>query len=166
MAKADEASDSSTGVAKAAWANRMSAELADRYRGIEGVTVSELPGNRVGIRIGNAGLFGTGASRLSEGGRQLLSKLGAALRQQNDARLLVLGHTDNIPVGNNSAYVDNTDLSNKRALAAMNYLGERVGISFNRMSSTGLADNYPIASNKSAEGRAQNRRIEMELSPL
>lgn len=150
----------------AAWANGISAELADRYRGISGVSVSELPGNRVGIRIGNAGLFKTGASQLSENGRSLLSKLGDALRQQSDARVLVLGHTDNVPVGSNSVYVDNTDLSNRRALAAMKFLGDNVGISFNRMSSTGLADNYPIATNDNSEGRAQNRRIELELTPL
>ncbi len=150
----------------AAWANEISAQLGDRYRGISGVSVSELPGNRVGIRIGNAGLFSTGASQLTDTGRNLLSQIGEALLQQTDARVLVLGHTDNVPVGNNSSYVDNTDLSNRRALAAMKHLGDSSGISFDRMSSTGLADNYPIATNSTREGRAQNRRIELELSPL
>ena len=162
----EEAEEKAAAAVNAAWANDISAELANRYRGISGVSVSELPGNRVGIRIGNAGLFSTGASQLSDNGRNLLSRLGEALRQQTDARVLVLGHTDNVPVGSNSIYVDNTDLSNRRALAAMKHLGDNVGISFNRMSSTGLADNYPIASNENSEGRAQNRRIELELSPL
>jgi len=162
--KADE-SAGSAGV-DAAWANNVSKTLAASYRSLGAVSVSELPGNRVSIRIGNAGLFETGASALSSQGQNLLSKLGQALRDQADARILILGHTDDIPVGNTSTYVDNTDLSNRRALSAMKYLGERVGITFSRMSSTGLAENYPIASNETAAGRAKNRRIELELTPL
>ena len=125
-----------------------------------------MPGNRVAVSIGNNGLFGIGASRLSGAGGRLLSRIGDALKDQTDARILVLGHTDNIPVGVNSSYVDNTDLSNRRALEAMRHLGDAVGIPFDRLSSTGLADNYPVASNDTKEGRALNRRIELELSPL
>jgi len=148
------------------WANQLSGSLSSLYRGIDDVEVSELPGNRVAIRIGNNGLFGSGAAILSAGGKNLLSRLGDALLAQTDARVLVLGHTDNIPVGSNSTYVDNTDLSNRRALQAMRHLGDVVGLSFERLSSTGLADNYPIASNDTVEGRALNRRIELELSPI
>jgi len=148
------------------WANKLSGSLTSLYSNIDDVEVSELPGNRVAIRIGNNGLFRTGAALLSDSGRNLLSQLGDALLAQTDARILVLGHTDNVPVGSNSTYVDNTDLSNRRALQAMRHLGDVVGLSFERLSSTGLADNYPIAPNTTAEGRALNRRIELELSPI
>jgi len=148
------------------WADTLSGSLAAQYSGLKDVEVTALPGNRVAVRIGNNGLFGSGASRLSGDGGRLLSRIGDALKGQTDARILVLGHTDNIPVGANSSYVDNTDLSNRRALEAMRYLGDAVGIPFDRLSSTGLADNYPVASNDTAEGRALNRRIELELSPL
>ena len=148
------------------WANQLSGSLTSLYRGIDDVEVSELPGNRVAIRIGNNGLFRSGAAILSGGGKNLLSRLGDALLAQTDARILVLGHTDNVPVGSNSTYVDNTDLSNRRALQAMRHLGDVVGLSFERLSSTGLADNYPIASNDTVAGRALNRRIELELSPI
>jgi len=86
------------------WANQLSGSLASLYRGIDDVEVSELPGNRVAIRIGNNGLFRSGAAILSGGGKNLLSRLGEALLAQTDARILVLGHTDNVPVGSNSTY--------------------------------------------------------------
>lgn len=148
------------------WAKKLSASLKAQYRGLANVEVSELEGNRVSIRIGNTGLFGSGASFLSRNGRNLLSRIGDALVVQTDAKILVLGHTDNIPVGANSSYVDNTDLSNRRAVQAMQHLGKQVGIPFDRLASTGLADTLPIASNDTAEGRALNRRIELELAPL
>ena len=148
------------------WADKLSDSLSAQYSGLKDVEVSALPGNRVAVRIGNSGLFRSGASRLSGQGGRLLSRIGDALIGQTDTRILVLGHTDNIPVGSDSSYVDNTDLSNRRALEAMRHLGDAVGIPFDRLSSTGLADNYPIASNDTSEGRSQNRRIELELSPL
>ena len=148
------------------WADKLSSDLSAQYSGLKDVKVTALPGNRVAVSIGNNGLFGIGASRLSGAGGRLLSRIGDALKDQTDARILVLGHTDNIPVGVNSSYVDNTDLSNRRALEAMRHLGDAVGIPFDRLSSTGLADNYPVASNDTKEGRALNRRIELELSPL
>ena len=126
------------------WADKLSDSLSAQYSGLEDVEVSALPGNRVAVRIGNNGLFRSGASRLSGQGGRLLSRIGDALIGQTDARILVLGHTDNIPVGSDSSYVDNTDLSNRRALEAMRHLGDAVGIPFDRLSSTGLADNYPI----------------------
>lgn len=165
LAALQSKSDSYTGPAPD-WANQLSGSLSSLYRGLDDVEVSELPGNRVAIRIGNNGLFGSGAAILSAGGKNLLSRLGDALLAQTDARILVLGHTDDVPVGSNSSYVDNTDLSNRRALQAMRHLGDVVGLSFERLSSTGLADNYPIASNDTVEGRALNRRIELELSPI
>ncbi len=148
------------------WSSKLSKSLANQYRGLANVEVTQLDGNRVSIRIGNAGLFGSGASGLSKNGRNLLSRIGDALVAQTDAKILIIGHTDNIPVGANSTYVDNTDLSNRRARKALQHLGEVVGIPFERLASTGLADTIPIATNSTAEGRAQNRRIELELTQV
>ncbi len=148
------------------WSKKLSESLTTQYRGLANVEVTKLDGNRVSIRIGNAGLFGSGASGLSRNGRNLLSRIGDALVAQTDAKILVIGHTDNVPVGANSSYIDNTDLSNRRARKALQHLGAVVGIPFERLASTGVADTLPIASNGTAEGRALNRRIELELTQV
>lgn len=146
------------------WAKGLDEYLSASYSGLDGVSVSKLSDNTVNIRVGNSGLFKVASTELSTVGKDLMTQIGDALATREDSQILVVGHTDNIPVGKNSRFADNEDLSNQRALEAMNQLGNS-GISFDRMSSTGVADSSPIADNSTAEGRAQNRRVEIVLTP-
>jgi outer membrane protein OmpA-like peptidoglycan-associated protein len=66
----------------------------------------------------------------------------------------IVGHTDNI-----GSKDKNMTLSADRANAVKNFLVEK-GIAESRMTTQGLGDTKPVASNKTPEGRAQNRRIE------
>ena len=59
----------------------------------------------------------------------------------------------------------NFDLSQRRALAVANYLSAQ-GVDSRRFAVTGFGESRPVASNNTAEGRAQNRRVEIQLSPL
>ena len=72
-------------------------------------------------------------------------------------KIEVSGHTDN--VGNKK---DNQLLSENRAQAVVNYLTAK-GIKANRLSSKGFGDSKPVASNKTEEGRQQNRRVEFSI---
>lgn len=79
-----------------------------------------------------------------------------------DSRILIEGHTDNVPTGKPGS--DNMDLSLRRAKAIANILVLH-GISKNRISVTGYGDTRPISSNTTEEGRAKNRRVEVKLMP-
>jgi len=83
---------------------------------------------------------------------QVASKLVAA-----DAEVLVAGHTDS--VGGN-AY--NVKLSDKRAASVKDYLVSQ-GVPADKISSQGFGEDNPIASNETDTGRAQNRRVEMQI---
>jgi len=148
------------------WGKNVSSAIAGELGNIPGVEVADTGDNTVNLRLKNAGMFRTGGTNLSTQGKQLLEQVGRALQGQPDAKILVTGHTDNIPTGEGSRFKDNIDLSNQRAEVAMNHLGSATGIDFSRMSFSGSGDSRPIATNNTAEGRRMNRRVEITLSPM
>ena len=78
---------------------------------------------------------------------------------------MVDGYTDNVPVGPElraQGIANNIDLSSRRADGVVSYLASR-GVNPNLLSAQGFGDAHPITSNDTAEGRAQNRRIEVTL---
>jgi len=79
----------------------------------------------------------------------------AKLNKFPKATALIEGHTDN--VGNDAA---NQKLSERRAQAVKNYLVEKMGIAADRLSAKGFGETKPVDSNKTAEGRSKNRRVE------
>lgn len=76
------------------------------------------------------------------------------------SRVIIEGHTDNIPTG--KLHVDNMDLSLRRARAIADILVSH-GISSDRISVIGYGDARPIDTNDTEEGRAKNRRVEVKL---
>jgi OmpA-OmpF porin, OOP family len=71
-------------------------------------------------------------------------------------KLLVVGHTDN-----DGGYKHNLDLSKKRADAIVKALVQKHQVKSTRLTAVGVSSAAPIASNKSPEGRAKNRRVEL-----
>lgn len=88
----------------------------------------------------------------------ILDNVVNVLKENPDWKVEVQGHTDN--VGNAEA---NKTLSDKRATAVENYLIAK-GIAANRLTSNGYGAERPIADNKTAAGRAQNRRVEFKVT--
>ncbi len=78
------------------------------------------------------------------------------------SRVIIEGHTDNIPTG--KRHLDNRDLSLQRARAMADILVSH-GISSDRISVIGYGEAQPIDSNDTEEGRAKNRRVEVKLIP-
>lgn len=89
-----------------------------------------------------------------------LNSVGLVLKKFNRTLVDVYGHTDN--TGDDSY---NLRLSERRALSVANYLSGQ-GADSRRFAVTGFGESRPIASNASAAGRAENRRVEIQLSPL
>ncbi len=80
----------------------------------------------------------------------------------NEVTIRIEGHTDNLP---SQKYADNVELSERRAEAIMQWLTDNTNILAGDMTAKGLGDEYPRASNASDEGRQQNRRVVITMTP-
>jgi len=131
------------------------------------IKISQLQG-RLSVNLLNEILFASGSATVKEEGKALLTQLGAALEGATDKALLIEGHTDNQIIHGALAnkYPTNWELSTARAVAVVRYLVEEVGVDPLRIAAVGYGDNRPVADNSTEEGRAQNRRIEIKLTPL
>lgn len=102
--------------------------------------------------------FATGTAQLQPGATARLQPLVNALRENPRERVVIRGHTDAV-----GSAEQNERLSRARAEAVRSYLVSN-GIDPGRIGTEGLGESFPIASNTTAEGRAQNRRVEVQLS--
>ncbi len=102
--------------------------------------------------------FDSGKSTLKAGARNALGKIADQLRANADVRIAIEGHTDS--VGTEAL---NQTLSDKRAAAVRDYLVSR-GLPADRMTTTGLGETAPVATNDTAAGRQQNRRVELIIT--
>jgi outer membrane protein OmpA-like peptidoglycan-associated protein len=103
-------------------------------------------------------LFDTAAATLKPGAAMAIDRLAKYLESTPDSRVIIEGHTDS---RGSEAY--NEDLSRRRAEAVGEELVTR-GISSDRFEIIGRGEGYPVANNGTAEGRQQNRRVEIVFS--
>lgn len=108
--------------------------------------------------MGDAVLFSTGSYTLSAAAEAALSRVAYNLQQFPNTDVTVVGYTDN--TGSEQL---NQTLSLGRAQSVVNYL-ESHGIAASRLKAVGEGWNNPIASNATAAGRAQNRRVEIYIT--
>ena len=151
---ADKAKSQAQGIAEA---------LADA--GHESVEVAVGDNNAIGILLGSGQLFKTGSARLSQTGKLVLSDLAGSFDLTDDRRIMIDGHSDDVPLGAklSELFKDNWGLSMARALATADYFAEEAGIPADRMTVSGFGATQPIADNDTPEGRQQNRRVEISL---
>jgi len=122
---------------------------------IDGVEVHSLPG-RVELRIRDGVLFRVASADLHADGERLLDRL-VPLLSRVPGRIVVEGHTDNVPI-DNEIFPSNWELSAARASVVVRYLIRR-GVLPQRLQASGFADTQPLADNESPAGRAANRRV-------
>ena len=99
--------------------------------------------------------FDNGADRFKPESQPILDNFARALLRDGNAVILVEGHTDSV-----GAKEFNQDLSDRRAQAVVDYLGESHGIPQYQLSMQGFGETRPIEPNTTDEGRAMNRRVE------
>ncbi len=99
-------------------------------------------------------VFKSGSAELTPTSEDILSKAYNTLEQNPDIEVQIIGHTDNV-----GRHVTNMKLSLDRANAVKEYLVNK-GIHSTRISTSGMGPDKPITSNKTAEGKQKNRRIE------
>ena len=129
------------------------------------ITISEMKSGVV-INLTEKVLFPSGGVNLSEEGSQMLTKVGSDLREV-PFQVLVAGYTDNVPIGPKlkGSYPTNWELAGARAALVVRKLAD-AGVAKEQLRAVSMAENMPVASNDTPEGRADNRRIEIRLRPV
>jgi outer membrane protein OmpA-like peptidoglycan-associated protein len=102
-------------------------------------------------------LFESGKDVIQTSSHESLKELAAVLVKNAGANLRLEGHTDN--VGDDDA---NLDLSDRRTKAVKLFLVNQ-GVKRSRISATGFGETRPVTTNDTADGRKQNRRVEMKI---
>ena len=122
-------------------------------------TVTDVNGlTAIKVTFDSGILFDFNKSNLQASAKKQLDKFAAEMADMPETDITILGHTDN--VGTAEA---NQKVSDNRAQAVSKYLQGK-GISKDRIIAEGHSYNDPVADNSTAEGRAQNRRVEIYIS--
>jgi OmpA-OmpF porin, OOP family len=98
----------------------------------------------------------TNRTEIKSESKPTLEQIADLLKREPSLKLLVVGHTDNV-----GDFESNRDLSQRRAESVANALVTGFGIAPERLVSFGVSYAAPVASNATAEGRSQNRRVEL-----
>ena len=126
------------------------------------IELTELRG-KMTVKMKDKILFSSGSAALGKDGRNALQAVADALRNVQGKTIRVEGHTDNVPT-TRSAFASNWHLSTARSLAVLRFL-QSAGVDPTRLAAAGYGEFQPVAANDTADGRSQNRRIEIVLAP-
>ena len=116
---------------------------------------------KVVVRVPGANLFKLGQADLQLSARPVLDGVIAVVRKYPDYKIHIQGHTDDDPIST-ERFPTNWELSAARATAVLRYFFDK-GVEPEKMTATGYADTFPLASNDTDQGRSLNRRVEFVL---
>ncbi len=141
-------------------------KVADALRGYEGKGLEVINKNgKVYVSLEEKLLFKSGSWDVDEKGEKAIVKLSEFMAGNKDINMVIEGHTDDVPYKGAGNVTDNWDLSTKRATAIVRIMLRNPNINPASISATGRAEFVPLDTEKTAEARAKNRRIEIVLSP-
>ena len=100
--------------------------------------------------------FDSSKTDLKPESKAALDQIGKLMKDNPSLKVFIVGHTDN-----KGKLQYNMDLSHRRAKAVMNELVAKYGIDIERLGAVGMGFFGPVASNRTEEGRAKNRRVEL-----
>ncbi|RCS24432.1 cell envelope biogenesis protein OmpA [Phyllobacterium salinisoli] len=138
--------------------DRQEAELRAQLQGT-GVSVTR-NGDQIILNMPSNITFDTDQDAVKSQFYPTLNSVAIVLRKFNQSLVDVYGHTDSTGSASH-----NLQLSQRRAQSVANYLGSQ-GIDQRRFAVTGFGATQPIVTNATEAGRAQNRRVEIQISPL
>ena len=147
-----------TGAAIGSYMDQQEAELRAQLQGT-GVSVTRV-GNQIILNMPSNITFGVDSAQVQQSFSETLISVGLVLKKFNKTIVDVYGHTDST-----GSDAHNQDLSQRRAVAVATVLANQ-GIDQRRFYIEGKGETDPIASNANETGRAQNRRVEIQISPI
>lgn len=147
------------GAAGALIGNKMDKQKAELEQ-IQGAQVESINnGEAIKVTFESGILFATNSSTLSQASKNSLSQFASSLKSNEDTDVQIYGHTDS-----SGSDKINIPLSQQRAQSVMDYLSVQ-GVTASRMVSEGKGSSEPVADNSTSTGKAQNRRVEVYITP-
>jgi chemotaxis protein MotB len=142
--------------------------IADLKKEIERqeVTIKEFK-DKISVTLVDRILFEFGKATITSEGEKILEKVGEILKNIQGKQIRIVGHTDNIPIMSKYRYKfpTNWELSAARSSAVIRYFQKNIHLDPKNLEAVGRSFYEPIASNETSQGRAQNRRVEIIISP-
>ena len=129
----------------------------------EGLVNVDREDDKVVITVGSAGAFKSGSAELTKKAREIMAKI-ADQNKKGRSEILVMGHTDNVPLTFGSNFRDNWDLAAARSASVVQQLSKNDSLDPKRMKAISYGETRPLESNDTSKGRAKNRRIEIEIN--
>jgi chemotaxis protein MotB len=122
---------------------------------------------RISVSFVDRILFDFGKETVTPDGREVLEKVGGILKDVQDRQIRVIGHTDDVPILPEYRYrfPSNWELSAARAAAVVRHFERETGLDPRNLEAVGRSFYHPVASNETADGRSQNRRVEIIIAP-
>ena len=146
--------------------NAIRRKVTDALTGFDGKGLSiSIKNGNVYVSMDDKLLFRSGSFEIDPNGARAVHDLATVLAQNPDINVMVEGHTDDVPYRPNGQLRDNLDLSAKRATTLVRLRLEYKGIAPSRIIAAGRGESLPVASGKTSEARAKNRRTEIILTP-
>ena len=140
--------------------NKMDKQAQQIEQEIPGASVERVDDGIVVTFDENSGVyFDTAKYNINANSQTMLNRLSNIMKEYNQTNVIVAGHTDS--VGSDAS---NLTLSQNRANAVTNYM-IGTGLSAGRFTTVWYGEAQPAASNDTAEGRAQNRRVQLAIVP-
>ena len=155
-------------LAKMARATEKAREAEDQLRANlraeieQGLVTVEQRDGKVFVNLGTGGAFPSGSAVLTEQAQTIIEELASVANDPN-SRVIVAGHTDNVPIAFGALYRDNWDLAAARAASVVQEIEAISPVLGREMSAVSFGETKPISDNFTAEGREKNRRIELEI---
>jgi chemotaxis protein MotB len=128
----------------------------------QGLVQVEQRENTVFVTVGAGGAFPSGTADLTPEAQRILDRISLAAMSP-EGTISVTGHTDDVPISNGK-FRDNWDLAAGRAASVVQAIQQTGLINGDRLSAISKGEMNPLADNLTPEGRAENRRIEIEIS--
>lgn len=144
-------------------------ELAKEIQGkfqqtqnLKDFTEVQMTEEKIKITLREGIVFDAGGVELDVRSKEVLHEVAEFVRPMPN-RVIVEGHTDNMPIPKNSKFVSNWVLSMARAYKVLRYFVDEEKIDPKRLSCVGYGEYHPLVDNDTPEGRSKNRRIEITL---
>ncbi|MDA9597867.1 OmpA family protein [bacterium] len=119
--------------------------------------------DKVIITVGAGGAFASGSANLTPAAIKIMDRI-ASVNASGNSKIKVSGHTDDVPLIFGSNYRDNWDLAAARSASVVQAFAENGTISEDRLEAISYGESRPIEPNETPDGRAKNRRIEIEIN--
>ena len=117
----------------------------------------------VKLTLSGAVVFNSGEATIKKEAYLILGRIGNILKNYQNNMIKIEGHSDNVPIKRKGKFNDNMELSYARAYEVWKYMTKEKNLPPETLEASGRSQYNPIADNKTAKGRARNRRVEFKI---